>query len=95
METVNDAATLKGFEYIFGRILNIATGFAVFVVFIMLVIGGFKYITSGGDAKATEEAKKTITYAVLGIILLIGSWLLLKFIYIFTGVNVTIFKIGN
>ena len=86
-------ATLRGFECIFTRILNIVTYFAVVVVFIMLVVGGFKYLTSGGDTKATESAQKTITYAILGLVALIGIWLILKFISVFTGVNVTQFVI--
>lgn len=92
---VDDVATLKGFECIFRNILNIATQLAVLAVFIMLILGGFKYLTSGGDPKATESAQKTITYAILGLVFLIGAWLILKFIEVFTGVPVTIFKIGK
>lgn len=88
-----NVATLKGVEAIFRLILNVATQLAVLAVFIMLIIGGFKYLTSGGDPKATESAQKTITYAILGLVALIGIWLILKFIYVFTGVNVTQFVI--
>ncbi len=93
-ESGEQVATLKGLECIFRNILNIATQLAVLAVFIMLVLGGFKYLTSGGDTKATESAQKTITYAILGLVLLIGIWLILKFIKVFTGVDVTQFKIG-
>lgn len=86
-------ATLKGIEWIFARILNLITYFAVLAVFIMLVVGGFKYLTSGGDPKATESAQNTLTYAIFGLVALIGVWLILKFIYVFTGVDVTKFVI--
>ncbi|MFZ5365835.1 MAG: hypothetical protein ACOZBZ_00900 [Patescibacteria group bacterium] len=92
--TGKQPAQLKDLEWIFTRILNIVTYFAVLAVFIMLVLGGFKYLTSGGDPKATESAQKTITYAILGLVFLIGIWLILKFIKVFTGVDVTQFKIG-
>lgn len=88
-------ATIKGFELIFQKILNVAVGFAVVVLFLFLVIGGFKFLTSGGDPKATESAKNTLTYAILGLALLIGIWFILLFIEKLTGIKVTEFKIGQ
>jgi hypothetical protein len=86
--------TLLCLEVVFEKILNVAVELAVVVLFIFLVIGGFKFITSGGDPKATESAKNTLTYAILGLVLLIGIWLILNFIQYFTGIQVTVFKIG-
>jgi TRAP-type C4-dicarboxylate transport system permease small subunit len=86
--------TLQCLEVVFEKVLNIAVELAVVVLFIFLVIGGFKFITSGGDPKATESAKNTLTYAILGLVLLIGIWLILNFIEYFTGIEVTVFKIG-
>lgn len=89
-----DVATIQGFECIFQNILQIATTLAGIALFIMLLAGGFKYMTSGGDPKASEQAKGTITSALLGLILLIVAWLILKFLSEFTGLsNITIFKI--
>jgi hypothetical protein len=87
--------TIKCFEVVFKKILNYAVELAVAVLFIMLIIGGFRYITSGGDPKATASAGQTITYAILGLVLLIGIWLILNFIQYFTGINITIFRIGG
>ncbi|MGB9706522.1 MAG: hypothetical protein ACPLXP_00395 [Microgenomates group bacterium] len=88
-----EVAALQCFECIFQSILNIAIRLAGIAVFIMLIIGGFQYLTSGGDPKATESAKNTLTYAILGLALLLGSWLILLFIKEFTGVDVTQFVI--
>lgn len=86
-------ATIQGLECIFINILNIATSLAGLAVFIMLLVGGFKYLTSGGDPKAAQSARNTLTYAILGLVLVIAAWFILKFIAEFTGVEVTIFKI--
>jgi hypothetical protein len=86
--------TIKCLEVVFQLILNVAVELAVIVLFLFIVIGGFKFITSGGDPKATESAKNTLTYAILGIVLLIGIWLILNFIQYFTGIQVTVFKIN-
>lgn len=90
---MSDPATFKDLEFIFTRVLNVIVQIAVVAVFIMLLLGGFKFLTSGGDPKAAESAKNTITYAIFGLIALIGIWLILKFIEVFTGVNVTNFRI--
>lgn len=86
-------ATLKGLECIFQNIVELATGLAVVALFVMLVVGGFKFLTSSGDPKSTESAKNTLTYAIAGFFLLIVIWIILRFIYIFTGYDVTIFNI--
>ena len=93
-DAIATVPTLRCVEVIFQKILNIAVELAVVVLFLFIIIGGFKFLTSGGDPKATESAKNTLTYAILGIVLLIGIWLILKFIEYFTGIEVTVFRIG-
>lgn len=85
--------TLKCLEVVFARILQAATSLAVLALFIMLVIGGFKYLTSGGDAKAASSAQKTMTYAVAGLVLLVLAFLIFRLIEEFTGVTITKFVI--
>ena len=55
-------ATLIDLEPIFGNIVKVIIATTGLVLFFLLISGGFKYITSGGDPKATESAQKTITY---------------------------------
>src|SRR3990167_6674893 len=86
-------ATIADLGCIFQNVVGAAIAFAGIVLFILLLSGGFKYITSGGDPKATEGAQKTITYAVLGLILILVSYLILVLIKTITGVDVTQFKI--
>jgi hypothetical protein len=92
--TPEGIVTLKAFECIFARVLNIATRLAGLAVFVMLILGGWQYITSGGEKQATQKARNTLTYAVLGLVLIIGSWFVLRFITFFTKVDVTKFVIS-
>jgi len=85
--------TLQDLEVVFSRIIEIVLGLAGVVLFLMLIMGGFRFITAGGDPKAIEGAKKTLTYAIGGIVLIALSFLILRFISTFTGVDVTQFKI--
>jgi len=53
-------------------ILAVAGGLAL----IILIWGGVKYILSTGDKERTESAKKTILYAIIGLIVISGSYFL-------------------
>jgi hypothetical protein len=90
---MGDVATIKDLEIVFGNVVKSALGFAGIVLFVLLLTGGFKYITSGGDPKALESAQKTITYAIGGLILILVSFLILVLIKTITGVDVTQFKV--
>jgi hypothetical protein len=90
---VGDVATLQGFGCLFVNILSIALQAIGLVMFIMLIIGGFKFLTAGGDPKAVESAKGTLTMAITGLVLAILAWFILSFIGQFTGVNVTSFNL--
>lgn len=88
-------AKISDLETVFGNVVRAALGFAGIVLFILLLVGGFKYITSGGDPKAAEGAKKTLTYAIGGLVLILLSYLILVLIYKITGVDVTQFNITH
>lgn len=84
-------AKIQALECIILQVLHIAVRLAGIAVFIMLIIGGFRYLTAGGDSKSAESARKTITYAIFGLVLILSAWFILRFIETFTGVTVTEF----
>jgi len=88
-----DIPTIQNLELVFSNVVTAALSFAGIVLFVLIVVGGIKYITSGGDPKATESAQKTITYAIGGLIVVLLSFLILKLIQAITGVNVTNFQV--
>jgi len=47
---------------------------------IMIIYGGFKYITSGGDSGNVSGAKNTILYALLGLVIVALSQLIVYFV---------------
>lgn len=55
-------------EDVLMRIRNYFLGFVIIACVFMILWGAFQYTTSGGDEKKTESAKKTIYYAVIGLI---------------------------
>ena len=54
-----DVPTLKCFEAVYKQILNVAIGLALLALFVMLISGGFRFLTAGGDPKAATAAYPT------------------------------------
>ena len=88
-----EPAKFSDLETVFQSLVSAILGFAGITLFILLVVGGFKYITSGGDPKAVEGAKHTLTYAIMGLVVLLLSYLVLVLIKTITGAPVTDFKL--
>ena len=69
------------------NIIGLLAPLALIAFFVMLIVGGFQLLMSGGDPKAAAGARQTLTYAVLGIILVVVVWLLLLLIQRLTGID--------
>jgi hypothetical protein len=62
------------------NIINIALGVAGLVAVLFLIIGGFRYITAAGNEEAGEQAKKIILNAIIGIVVIILSFVIVRVI---------------
>ena len=47
---------------------------------VMLIYGGFRYVISGGDSKKVTDAKNTILYAIIGLIISLLSYAIVRFV---------------
>lgn len=70
------------------NLLNAAWLVAGLGAFIYMVMGGFRYLTAAGDAKAAADASKQITGAVTGLALIIGSYALAKIVGAVLGIDI-------
>jgi hypothetical protein len=59
---------------IIGRFLKLALGFLGLIAVAIILIGGFKWMTSGGNEEKTGEAKKLMAAGVVGLIIVLASW---------------------
>ena len=62
------------------RIMNIALAVAGLMPEWFLIIGGFRYITSAGNEEVAESAKKIIINAIIGIVIIILSFVIVRVI---------------
>lgn len=75
-----DVATLNCIPVVFKLVLDFLFGFAGIAALFFVLLAGFKFITSGGDAKQVEGARKTLTYAIIGLVVIILSFAIINLI---------------
>jgi hypothetical protein len=61
---------------------------AALVFFFILVIGGIRWIASGGDKAQTETARNQITAALVGLVIVFAAWAIVQLINTFFGVDI-------
>lgn len=83
---VDGIATLKCLPIIFGNLINILIIFGGVTAVILVILGGIKFITSGGDPIKVESARRTVTFAIIGLAIILLSFVLIKVISVVTGV---------
>lgn len=70
------------------RLIQLVLVLAAVVFFFMLVIGGVKWILSGGDKSQTEGARNQITAALVGLIIVFAAWAIVQLVQSFFGVDI-------
>jgi hypothetical protein len=84
--------TFKSFNT-FGDLVTVimknAFVLASVICLILLIFGGFGVIVGagGGDTKRMEQARQTITMAVVGLLLVVGSFWIVQIIGKLTGID--------
>lgn len=71
---------LFGSAGVFKQVTNTILYIVGVVAVIMLIIGGIKYIISGGDAKKVTDAKNTILYAIIGLVIAFLAYAIVNFV---------------
>lgn len=58
------------------NLFNIAVTLGAFFVMYQLIMGALSWINSGGDKEKVEKARKQMTNAIIGLIILVSIWIL-------------------
>lgn len=61
---------------------------AALIFFFMLVIGGVRWISSGGDKGQTEAARGQITAALVGLVIVFAAWAIVQLLDTFFGISI-------
>ena len=73
-------AVLFGDGGIFAQITNVMLFIIGAISVIMIIIGGLRYILSGGDSSNVSAAKNTILYAIVGLVIVLFAQVIVAFV---------------
>lgn len=73
---------------IIGGVLQLLLLAAAVFFFVYLVIGGIKWIMSGGDKAQIEAARNQITHALIGLVIVFAAWLIAGLVNSLVGINI-------
>ncbi|MET0779278.1 MAG: hypothetical protein ABWY71_00430 [Candidatus Saccharimonadales bacterium] len=73
--------TGKSVDDIIKSIVNFMSALIGVVAVVMVMVGGFKYVTSGGDASKAGAAKSTLTYAIIGLVIVAMAQFIVQFVF--------------
>lgn len=65
---------------IVGSIINVALGFLGVIAVVIILMGGFKWMTAGGNEEKVGEAKKLLGAGVIGLAIVLAAWAVSTFI---------------
>src|SRR5579884_2849269 len=60
-------------------VVNLLSAVVGIVAVIMIIVGGFRYITSGGNDTSVTAAKNTILYAIIGLVVVALAQIIVRF----------------
>ncbi len=70
----------NGFGPTIRAILNVLSVVVGVAAVIMIIVGGFRYVISGGDSNGVSGAKNTILYAIIGLVVVIFAQVIVRFV---------------
>lgn len=79
---------ITSFNMVVNAVVKNAFVLAGLISFILLISGGFTVIVAAGDAKKAQQGKAAMTGAVIGLLLVLGSFLIIEIIEVVTGLNI-------
>lgn len=71
---------VTGIYKLASQVVNIFSVLVGIIAVIMIIYGGFKYITSGGDSGNVSGAKNTLIYAIVGLIIVALAQFIVRFV---------------
>ncbi len=84
----NDIAGTTNIVAIVRGIIEFILVIAFVLAFIMLLVGGIRWILAGGDEKAVGSARNTITAALIGLVIILAAYALIRVVETFFKINI-------
>lgn len=79
-ESCEDSESEDSLNSLIKNIVDIFSVVVGVISVIMIIVGGFKYITSGGESNNVTSAKNTIMYAIIGLVIVALAQFIVRFV---------------
>ena len=63
-----------------GNLINVALGFLGIIAVVIILWGGFTWMTAGGSEDKVKNAQKIIAYGAIGLAIILSAWALTNFV---------------
>ena len=94
LPTVVQAKTFENIGELLADIIKIMFSIGGLLALIGLIVGGYKYITSSGNPEAAGQAKLTIVYSIVGLVVILIAVIFVRFLLGRLGVDLNQFGLG-
>ena len=65
---------------IIGAVINVMLGFLGIISVVLILLGGFKWMTAGGNEDKVAESKKLLASGVIGLVIILAAFALAQFV---------------
>ncbi|HLD27243.1 MAG TPA: pilin [Patescibacteria group bacterium] len=72
--------TLTGID-LYSRLIYAFMGIAGVVALLMFIIGGFQWMTAGGNAEKVKQGRDTLLWAIMGLVVIFSSYAILRAVF--------------
>ena len=80
LSLINNPISYDSLSVLVLDLINFAINASVVLAVVALIIAGFKYILAMGDEKKTEDATKSLIYAIVGLVVVFIAPLIVNFL---------------
>jgi heme O synthase-like polyprenyltransferase len=86
-ETINPIAKFSDIGSLVNPLISLFVILISLVFVFIMLSGAYTFMTAGGDAEKVKQAQKTFKYALIGLIVVLVSFLIVKLIERFLGID--------
>lgn len=85
-EMLTEVGTTAGIEgggditFIVGTIINVALSLIGIIMVVLIIYGGFLWMTARGEEKQVTKAKDVLTAAIIGLIIVLAAYAIARFV---------------
>jgi hypothetical protein len=65
---------------VIARVINFALGFLGIIAVVIILFGGFKWMTAAGNEDKVAEARKLLVAGIIGLVIILAAWALSTFL---------------